>query len=164
MATDMSQFFRSLPEDTDADAEHEKYMMASALRSVGVEPFPNAEAGLQADIPTAMGAAPKEDALTVGDVAEDIGKGMLKGADAAGNELLQSAAFVAGAPVEAAKSVINLGLDAVGMELSRALLATSIRCGALLAFIRTASMLCCLCPTLSMTGQASHIIMKCLVS
>lgn len=116
MATDMSQFFQSLPEDTDADAEHEKYMMASALRSIGVEPFPNAEAGLQADIPTAMGAAPKEDGLTIGGVFEDIGKGMLKGADAVGNELLQSAAFVAGAPVEAAKSVINLGLDAVGME------------------------------------------------
>lgn len=116
MATDMSKFFQSLPEDTDADAEHEKYMMASALRSVGVEPFPDARSLAPTDIQTAMGAEPEDGGLTVGKAFEDVGKGVLKGVDAAGNELLSSAAFIAGAPVEAAKSVINLGLDAVGME------------------------------------------------
>ena len=120
MATDMSQFFQSLPEDTDADAEHEKYMMASALRSVGVEPFPDMGADRPgSDLqPAELPDEPVDrgPAVDVAGIGEDVGKAVLKGVDAAGNELLDSAAFLAGLPVEAANTALNVGREAIGMQ------------------------------------------------
>ena len=120
MATDMSQFFQSLPEDTDADAEHEKYIMASALRSIGVEPFPDMGADRPgSDLqPAELPDEPVDrgPAVDVAGIGEDVGKAVLKGVDAAGNELLDSAAFLAGLPVEAANTALNVGREAIGME------------------------------------------------
>jgi hypothetical protein len=45
-----------------------------------------------------------------------MSKGMFIGADKGASEMLDAAAFIAGAPVELAKNVMNFGLEAVGME------------------------------------------------
>ncbi len=106
--------FVTLPEDAiDADAEYGKYLLASQLRSIGVEPFP--EPTQSPD--DMMLAGPSGEAQSDGrSISGQVGQAIFKGLDQGGRELMDSFAFLAGAPVEAAKNVMNVGLEAVGME------------------------------------------------
>jgi|TARA_B100000085_G_scaffold37642_1_gene30817 hypothetical protein len=106
--------FVTLAEDAiDADAEYGKYLLASQLRSIGVEPFP--EPTQSPD--DMMLAGPSGEAQSDGrSISGQVGQAIFKGLDQGGRELMDSFAFLAGAPVEAAKNVINVGLEAVGME------------------------------------------------
>lgn len=115
IANKNNSIFETLPEDEfDADAIDEKYFLAAQLRSIGVEPFPNA---MQSPDDMMLDAPGNEG-------QNDDGRGLLdqgvqaayKGASKGGAELFNSFALLAGAPVELAKNVINMGLDAVGME------------------------------------------------
>ena len=115
VANKNNSIFETLPEDEfDADAIDEKYFLAAQLRSIGVEPFPNA---MQSPDDMMLDAPGNEG-------QNDDGRGLLdqgvqaayKGASKGGAELFNSFALLAGAPVELAKNVINMGLDAVGME------------------------------------------------
>jgi hypothetical protein len=106
--------FVTLAEDAiDADAEYGKYLLASQLRSIGVEPFP--EPTQSPD--DMMLAGPSGEAQSDGrSISGQVGQAIFKGLDQGGRELMDSFAFLAGAPVEAAKNVMNVGLEAVGME------------------------------------------------
>ena len=119
-SSDMSAIFRTLPEDQfDADAEHEKYEVAENLRSIGVEPFPSINVGpgieLTADD---LGVEPgdMQASTDMSTVPGDIAQAMFVGANQGATEIMDSAALIAGLPVEAAKGVINFAFDAVGME------------------------------------------------
>lgn len=106
--------FVTLAEDAiDADAEYGKYLLASQLRSIGVEPFP--EPTQSPD--DMMLAGPSGEAQSDGrSISGQVLQAGFKGLDQGGRELMDSFAFLAGAPVEAAKNVMNVGLEAVGME------------------------------------------------
>ena len=106
-----SQFQMTVEEANDADAVNEKYSMANSLRSIGLEPFPKLGAD---DRGVTLGniSAGSSD----GSVGKDMSKGVFIGADKGASEMLDAAAFIAGAPVELAKGVMNFGLEAVGME------------------------------------------------
>jgi len=122
-AADMSAIFRTAPEDEfDADAEHEKYEVAENLRSIGVEPFPdviNVRPGIELtedDLGLEPGDMQASSGMDLSTVPGDMGQAMFVGMNQGATEIMDSAALIAGLPVEAAKGVINLGLDAVGME------------------------------------------------
>ena len=106
-----SQFLMTVEEANDADAVNEKYSMASSLRKIGIEPFPNLGADDRGVTLGNMPAGPVDSSIT-----NDMSKGMFIGADKGASEMLDAAAFIAGAPVELAKNVMNVGLEAVGME------------------------------------------------
>ena len=119
----MSAIFRTAPEDAfDADAEHEKYEIAENLRSIGVEPFPdviNVRPGIELmadDLGLEPGDMQASSGMDLSTVPGDMGQAMFVGVNQGATEIMDSAALIAGLPVEAAKGVINLGLDAVGME------------------------------------------------
>ena len=119
-SSDMSAIFRTAPEDEfDADAEHEKYEIAENLRSIGVEPFPSINVGpgieLTADD---LGVEPgdMQASTDMSTVPGDVLQAGFVGLNKASNEAMQTAALAFGLPQELAKNVINLGLDAVGME------------------------------------------------
>ena len=120
--SDISGIFRTLPEDGfDADAEHEKYEVAENLRSIGVDPFPSITVGpgielTAADLGVEPGDMQASGSMDMSSVPGDIAQAMFVGANQGATEIMDSAALIAGLPVEAAKGVINLGLDAVGME------------------------------------------------
>jgi len=110
-----NSIFETLPEDEfDADAIDEKYFLAAQLRSIGVEPFPNA---MQSPDDMMLDAPGNEG-------QNDDGRGLIdqgvqaayKGASKGSAELFDSFALLAGAPQELAKNVVNMGLEAVGME------------------------------------------------
>lgn len=113
-AKDLQDAFRPMSDqDFDGDEEYERYDLAAQLREIGVEPFPQPTQSpddMMMAGPT--GASEGDDSSVLG----TVGKAMFRGADQAGRELMDSAAFLAGAPVEAAKNVMNVGLEAVGME------------------------------------------------
>lgn len=113
-AKDLQDAFRPMSDqDFDVDEEYERYDLAAQLREIGVEPFPQPTQSpddMMMAGPT--GASEGDDSSVIG----TVGKAMFRGADQAGRELMDSAAFLAGAPVEAAKNVMNVGLEAVGME------------------------------------------------
>ena len=122
-AADMSAIFRTAPEDEfDADAEHEKYEVAENLRSIGVEPFPdviNVRPGIELtedDLGLEPGDMQASSGMDLSTVPGDMGQAMFVGMNQGATEIMDSAALIAGLPVEAAKGVINLGFDAVGME------------------------------------------------
>lgn len=106
-----SQFLMTVEEANDADAVNEKYSMANSLRNIGVEPFPELGADARGVTLGNMSAGASD-----GSIGNDITKSVFIGADKGASEMLDAAAFIAGAPVELAKGVINFGLDAVGME------------------------------------------------
>ena len=106
-----SQFLMTVEEANDADAVNEKYSMANSLRNIGIEPFPELGADARGVTLGNMSAGSSS-----GSVGNDMSKGMFIGADKGASEMLDAAAFIAGAPVELAKNVMNFGLEAVGME------------------------------------------------
>ena len=106
-----SQFLMTVEEANDADAVNEKYSMANSLRNIGIEPFPELGADARGVTLGNMSAGSSS-----GSVGNDMSKGMFIGADKGASEMLDAAAFIAGAPVELAKGVMNFGLEAVGME------------------------------------------------
>ena len=106
-----SQFLMTVEEANDADAVNEKYSMAANLRKIGIEPFPDLGADDRGVTLASMSAGPADSSIT-----NDMTKGIFIGANKGANEMLDAAAFIAGAPVELAKNVINVGLEAVGME------------------------------------------------
>lgn len=106
-----SQFLMTVEEANDADAVNEKYSMANSLRNIGIEPFPELGADARGVTLGNMSAGSSD-----GSIGNDITKSVFIGADKGASETLDAAAFIAGAPVELAKGVINFGLDAVGME------------------------------------------------
>ena len=105
------QFLMTVEEANDADAVNEKYSMANSLRNIGIEPFPELGADARGVTLGNMSAG-----ASSGSVGNDMSKGMFIGADKGASEMLDAAAFIAGAPVELAKDVMNFGLEAVGME------------------------------------------------
>ena len=113
-AKTLQDMFRPMSDiDFDGDEEYDRYETAAELRLLGVEPFPQPTQSpddMMMAGPT--GASEGDDSSVLG----TVGKAIFKGADKAGRELMDSAAFLAGAPVEAAKNVMNVGLEAVGME------------------------------------------------
>ena len=97
--------------DFDGDEEFERYELADEMRSIGLEPFPKLGADDRGVTLGNMSAGASD-----GSVGKDMSKGVFIGADKGASEMLDAAAFIAGAPVELAKGVMNFGLEAVGME------------------------------------------------
>ena len=106
-----SQFLMTVEEANDADAVNEKYSMANSLRNIGIEPFPELGADDRGVTLGNMSAGSSDSSI-----GNDMSKGVFIGADKGASEMLDAAAFIAGAPVELAKNVMNFGLEAVGME------------------------------------------------
>ena len=97
--------------DFDGDEEFERYELADEMRSIGLEPFPKLGADARGVTLGNMSAGSSDSSI-----GNDMSKGMFIGADKGASEMLDAAAFIAGAPVELAKNVMNFGLEAVGME------------------------------------------------
>lgn len=97
--------------DFDGDEEFERYELADEMRSIGLEPFPKLGADARGVTLGNMSAG-----ASSGSVGNDMLKAGYKGLEQGGAEMFDSAAFIAGAPVELAKNVMNVGLEAVGME------------------------------------------------
>jgi hypothetical protein len=97
--------------DFDGDEEFERYELADEMRSIGLEPFPKLGADDRGVTLGNMSAGASD-----GSVGKDMLKAGYKGLEQGGAEMFDSAAFIAGAPVELAKNVMNVGLEAVGME------------------------------------------------
>lgn len=97
--------------DFDGDVEFERYELADEMRAIGLEPFPPLDAEDRGVTLANMSAGTADSSIT-----NDMTKGIFIGADKGASEMLDAAAFIAGAPVELAKNVMNVGLEAVGME------------------------------------------------
>lgn len=97
--------------DFDGDEEFERYELADEMRSIGLEPFPKLGADDRGVTLGNMSAGASDSSI-----GNDMSKGVFIGADKGASEMLDAAAFIAGAPVELAKDVMNFGLEAVGME------------------------------------------------